>query len=158
MIEQQEQGPYENVFSEKSCIVFDRDTDDDVSFDSNKNALFQLFCNKKSDSVTDQDIYTLNQNPYHWHMWYKREIENYLTNDHYEENGVDVSGFPTELKQRDYFKISESVPGYHKSKLSVIAEKMSRADYESLGLRFFTVNGLQISELQLFLLKLVKII
>ena len=159
MIEQQEQGAYENVFSEKSCIVFDRDTNDDVSFDSNKNALFQLFCNKKSDTVTDQDVYTLNQNPYHWHMWYKREIENYLTNDHYEENGIDTSGFPQSLQQRDYFKITpESAPGYQKSKLFSIAEKMNKADYDSMGLKMFFMNGINMSEIQLFLLKLVKII
>ena len=159
MIEQQEQGAYENIFSEKSCIVFDRDTNDDVSFDSNKNALFHLFCNKKSDTVTDQDVYTLNQNPYHWHMWYKREIENYLTNDHYEENGIDTSGFPQSLQQRDYFKITpESAPGYQKSKLFSIAEKMNKADYDSMGLKMFFVNGVNMSEIQLFLLKLVKII
>lgn len=159
MVEQQEQGDYKNVFAEKSCIVFDRDTDDSTSFDSNKNALFQMLCNKDSDSVVDQDVYVLNQTPYHWHMWYKREIENYLTDNYYEDNGVDISGFPVNLQQRDYFKItSESARGYQKSKLSAIAGEMSRADYESLGLRTFTVNSLQISELQLFLLKLVKII
>ena len=140
MIKQQEQGAYENVFSKKSCIVFDRDTDDDVSFDPKKNALFQMFCGKKSDAVTDQDVYALVQSPYHWHMWY-------------------ISNFPSTLQQRDYFKITpESAPGYQKSKLSSIAEKMSRGDYDSMGLKMFFMNGVQISEIQMFLLKLVKII
>lgn len=159
MIEQQEKGAYENVFSEKSCIVFDRDTDDEVSFDSNKNALFQLFCNKKSDAVTDQDVYTLVQSPYHWHMWYKREIENYLTDNHFKEIGVDTSNFPSNLQQRDYFKITpENASGYNKAKLPLIAKKMSKADYDSMGIKSFFINGVNMSEIQLFLLKLVKII
>ena len=159
MIEQQERGVYENIFSEKSCIVFDRDTDDDVSFDSNKNALFQMFCNKKSDDVIEQDVYTLVQSPYHWHMWYKREIENYLTNNHYEENGVDTSNFPRNLQQRDYYKITpETAPGYQKAKISSVAKKMSKADYDSMGIKTFFINGVNMSEIQLFLLKLVKII
>lgn len=159
MVEQQEQGDYENVFSLKSCIVFDRDTADNTYFDKNKNALFAKFCDKKNDAVTGQDIYTLNQFPYHWHMWYKREIENYFTDDCYIDEGVNVTGFPSDLNLRDYYLIDKSsAHGYEKSLLSSIAEKMSRSDYDTMASKAFSVDGELMTEMQLFLLKLVKII
>lgn len=159
MVHHQENGDYENVFALKSCIVFDRDTDDDVHFDPNKNGLFKLLCNKNNSSVSNNDIYTLNQSPYHWHMWYKREIENYFTDDCYIKENINVSGFPAVLNQRDYFKIDKSsAPGYDKPLLSSVAEHMSKSDYDRIASKKFMVNGELLSEIQLFLLKLVKII
>lgn len=158
-IKQQEQGEYKNVFAVKSCVVFDRDTIDNHSYSKEKNGLFKLFCNKDSTTVTDNDIYALDQSPYYWHMWYKREIENYFTDDCYVEEGVDVTGFPTELDRRDYFAIDKSsAPGYDKHLLSSIAGHMSRVDYDTIAPKKFSVNGELLSELQLLLLKLVKII
>lgn len=58
---------------------------------------------------------------------------------------------------RDYLKISEKIAGYSKDKLPSLTSKMSRKKYES-GLKHFYVNGEDLSELQLFLLKLVRII
>ena len=92
-------------------------------------------------------------------MWYKREIENYFTDDCYIKENVDVSGFPTVSNQRDYFEIDKSsAPGYDKPLLSSVAEHMSRSDYDMIASKKFLVNGELLSEIQLFLLKLVKII
>ena len=159
MFDQQNEGDYRNVFAEKSCFVFDRDTNSDISFDCNKNALFRMFCNKDSETVTDRDIYTLNQSHFHWHMWYKREIENYFTDDCFTRQGVNVDAFPSELNRRDYFLIDQSsAHGYQKSKLASIAKAMSRSDYDQMTPKVFVVDGDQLSEIQLFLLKLVKIV
>ena len=158
LINQQEQGEYQNVFTVKSCTVFDRDTND-VSYSREKNSLFRFFCNKDCTSIKEEDIYTFNQSPYHWHMWYKREIENYFTDECYAKEGVDVTDFPADLNDRDYFAIDKSsAPGYDKPKLSSVAEHMSRADYDTIAPRKFTVDGELLSEIQLLLLKLVKII
>ena len=159
MIKYQEQNDYKNVFAEKSCVVFDRDTNDEISFDSQKNGLFRLLCNKDNTTVSNSDIYTLNQSHYYWHMWYKREIENYFTDDCYIKENVNVSGFPAVSNQRDYFEIDKSsAPGYDKPLLSSVAEHMSRSDYDTIASKKFLVNGELLSEIQLFLLKLVKII
>lgn len=157
-IQYHEENRYKDIFPFKSCILFDRDTDDAISFDSNKNALFMILVGKKSNEITDADIYTLSQGTYNWHMWYKRAIENYFPNAQYEAQGMDVSKLPEVPAERDYYKIDGgSVLGYDKNKLPVIAKKMSRTDYER-HLMKFSLNQMTISELQLLLLKLVKII
>lgn len=153
-----EENRYKEIFPFKSCILFDRDTDDAISFDSQKDPLFVKLTGKKSNEITDADIYTLSQGTYNWHMWYKRAIENYFPNAQYEAQGMDVSELPEVSAERDYKKIcGNTVPGYDKNKLPKIAEKMSRTDYER-NLKKFSLNQMTISELQLLLLKLVKTI
>lgn len=158
LLRQQNKDEYRDVCRYKICVLFDRDTDNEHSFDGNKNALFQFLCGKKSNEVTDNDIYVLSQSPYIWHMWYKRAIENYFPGKQYSAHGIDTSLFPASALEQDYFKIEAgSASGYDKNKLPKLAEKMSRADYE-VNLKRFGVNGDELSEMQLFLLKLVKII
>jgi hypothetical protein len=89
-------------------------------------------------------------------MWYKRSIENYFPNASYEAIGVNVAQLPVDRVDRDYYNFSQ-VNGYKKSHLSSLTYGMKRTDYEK-ELETFTVNGEQMTELQLLLLKLVKII
>lgn len=158
IIEHQNRTNYENIAQYKFCAVFDRDTENERTYDRQKNALFRFFCQKDYTSIAETDIYTLIQTGYIWHMWYKRTIENYFPNQQYEKSDINTSKFPAAPLDRDYFKIdSNTADGYNKEKLPSLAEGMNRNDYET-GLKQFIINGNDISEIQLFLLKLVKII
>ena len=158
LIDQKEKGEYRHVSRWKLVALFDRDTDDSSSFDSQKNGLFRFFLGKDHASVCEGDIYTLSQRGYTWHMWYKRAIENYFSDEQYVAQGIDTSRFPMEAEKRDYFKIDAgSATGYGKNKLPLLAEGMGRAGFER-GLKQFDIGGQKISEMQLFLLKLVKVV
>jgi len=158
LLQNLDNGEYKHVSRYKICILFDRDTDGAHLFDIQKNTLFQFLCGKKSTEMTEDDIYVLSQSTYIWHMWYKRTIENYFPDKQYSALGIDVSHFPVSNEARDYFKIDrDSANGYDKNKLSKLAEKMSRNDYEG-NLKRFVVDGQQVSEIQLLLLKMIKII
>ena len=149
---------YKDVARYKICTIMDRDTDSATDYDNKKNGLFRLFCNKTSADITESDIYTLNMPNYVWHMWYKRAIENYFPNEQFEARGYDTSQFPADQAQRDYFKIDgNSSQRYSKDKLPTLTQGMSRDKYER-GLKHFNVDGTDMSELQLLLLKFVKII
>jgi hypothetical protein len=66
--------------------------------------------------------------------------------------------WPADPTDRNYKKIVDKGKGrFHKEDLPKLANSMSRYDYEN-GLQHFIVNGQDMSELQLFLLKIVKII
>ena len=149
---------YEGVLKYKICVLFDRDTDDNHTFDSNKNALFQFLCHKEAKQMKDEDVYSLQQaSEYTWHMWYKRAIENYFLDEVYESNGVDVSELKNSLN-RDYYKIcEENIPTYHKDLLPKLVSGMSREKFEQ-NLQVFATSVGDISELRLFLLKLVRIL
>jgi hypothetical protein len=158
LIRQNNEREYCNVFKYKVCIIVDRDTDTASYYDVNKNGLWLFLCNKNADSLTDDDIYVLNQPEYIWHMWYKRSIENYFPNERYAAIGVNVASIPLDRNDRDYYKFENGTPlGYNKNNLSKLPKGMGRTNYEN-GLKHFIVNGEDLSELQLLLLKLVKII
>ena len=149
---------FHGVLKYKMCVLFDRDTNDNHTFDSNKNALFLLLCHKEAKQMVDEDVYSLQQkSEYTWHMWYKRAIENYFLDEAYERHGVDVSKLKSSLN-RDYYKIcEENIPSYHKDLLPKLVGEMNREKFEQ-NLQIFTTSVGDISELRLFLLKLVKII
>lgn len=151
---------YQEFAPLKISLVLDRDTDNDHSFDSKKNGVFRFLINKESQDVQDGDIYTLHQpTPWIWHMWYKRAIENYFPNKQFVALHCDVTSMPSSQSPKDYFKINgTSVPNYSKACLSKLTNEMTRADFEAQNLKKFQVNGEQVSEIQLFLLKLLKII
>lgn len=149
---------YKNILKYKLCSVFDRDTGSSNVFDPHKNGLFSLFCGKNNSTITDSDIYTLSQPDYIWHMWYKRAIENYFPNSQYTKAKFDISAFPAEQEQRDYLLIdSSSAVRYGKGKLPQLADGMNKNAFEQ-NLKMFQTGGESLSELQLFLLKLIKII
>lgn len=159
IIEQNNTSDYKDVLKFKLCVVFDRDTDDMNSYHNRKNSLFRFLCKKDSGTIGDNDIYTLNQSEYIWHMWYKYAIDNYFPNKCYEAIGADVNTIPLNI-ERDYFNF-DKVSGYSKNQLPLLVQNMNRTDYEK-ELRKFSIHigGKQevVSELQLLLLKLVKII
>ena len=144
----------------KNFIVFDRDTDNDATLDSKKRNLFLHVCDKSYESYTNQDIedmYVLSQPKMGWHMWYKRAIENYFDDQCYTELGM--GPVSTEGKDRNYVNInSKTTPKYQKNRLSELAANISRSRLEA-GLKMFYCPEVDsnISEMQLFLLKLVKI-
>lgn len=156
LIRENEKGDYANVFKYKVCIIFDRDTDDASSYDVRKNGLFNFLCSKSSTEITDNDIYSLNQNGYIWHMWYKRTVENYFPNKCFQRLGMNTTVIPTNQSERDFYNFGNA-PGYNKNQLSLLPQGMERMDYET-GLKKFVVNGESMTELQLLLLKFIKII
>lgn len=154
-VKKAEDTTYHGMYRYKVFINFDRDTNNDTSFDGNKNALFKFLCDKDYTTIKDSDIYTLSFKKYVWHSWYKRAIENYFPNRLYVEAGVDISQLPSGQHERDYYKFS--MKGYSKDMISDFPSKVSKSDFEDTT-KHFNINGKQISEMRLLLLKIAKII
>jgi hypothetical protein len=167
LIDMEEKECYpDGVFAKKHVIVFDRDTDSATKYDPNQNTLLKRLCGKKSGQVTEQDVYTLDQQPYIWHVWYKRAIENYFTDEQYEKCGVNMRDFrylSRDREKRDYYNLGEELKsvGYHKSQMAHIAKEMKMKDFER-GLHTFDIEidgeTRKVSEFQLLLLKIARII
>ena len=168
IIETVERDPYptkqNNIRLKKTLALFDRDTDDNLHYDGNKNSLFKYFSAKDHTGVVDEDIYTLKQNEPFWHMWYKRAIENYFPDEQYVKAGFDISGIRgLTSKERDYKLLGGNkshpplIKGYGKDSLKKLVEGLSREKLER-NLKKFNIEGIEISEMQLFLLKLVRIL
>lgn len=156
IIEQKDHELYKGVYKMKCCAIFDRDTDDETYYDTNKNHHFKFFCKKDSQTISDNDIYSLNQTDgWIWHMWYKRAIENYFPKERYEKLSVSID----EDEISDYVNVGKKYTpkGYSKEMVPQLAKEMSRTMYES-GLKHFIVNGIDMSEMQLLLLKFAKIV
>lgn len=160
----QKHNPSFGLLHKKCCFLFDRDTDTDKDSSGNhvlsytNDGLFKFLNNgKKHDTTSLSDIYTLEQPKYIWHMWYKRAIENYIPDYCYESFNVDISTWKT-ASSRDYFSVNKSTcRSYDKSDLHKICMLTSKEwldnNTESFKWRKYNLN-----EIQLFLLKLVKII
>lgn len=141
----------------KTVTLFDRDTDDDTCFCGYNSTLFKHFCGKDHTAVRNEDIYTLDQPLPRWHMWYRRSIENYFDKACYADCGMDLSAAPDD-DSFYYFKIDDSsCRHYKKSLIGTLADKIGKERLER-GLKRFRWREYEFSELQLFLLKLVKII
>lgn len=160
-------GRYSGLLNKKSVTIIDRDTDSFEKIPERKD-VFQ-FLQESDASISNNDIYTLDQPLYRWHMWAKREIENYLTNECFSAENCDTTALPTE---HAYHKISDHpaieekdlksslfvfVQGYKKANLANIAKRMTYQDWEASAPRF-NVNGKDISEIELLLLKIAKIV
>ena len=143
---------YNGVFQYKYCTLFDRDTNDATYFDQNKGKLLKTICGKEINEIIDDDIYTLNQPVFIWHMWYKRAIENYFPVENFKKIGVDISKI---VGDSDYFKFDQTT--YSKSDLQKLTDGMTYKKYED-NLKHFPYYGESVSEIQLFLLKLLQII
>lgn len=163
-----ERDPYpsrlNNLRLKKTMALFDRDTDDNLHYDGNKNPLFKFFSGKDFTGIREEDIYTLQQTEPFWHMWYKRAIENYFPDEQYVKAGFDVSairGFSAE--ERDYKLLGGNknhpslIGGYGKNSLKKLVKGLSREKLEK-NLKKFEIEGIKVSEMQLFLLKLVRIL
>lgn len=157
LLQQKNSSSYANVFQKKCCAIFDRDTDDALTFSTKKNSLFQFLCGKQAEQMNDSDVYTLKQpGGWTWHMWYKRAIENYFPEEKYTELGVNVDEAVHSPYKYDYFNIGK-IHGYKKSMVPDLSHRMSRADFEKV-VKHFIVDGVQMSEIQLLLLKFVKLV
>ncbi|MCH5312360.1 MAG: hypothetical protein J1E57_10470 [Prevotella sp.] len=156
LLEIYNQRDYKDVAAKKFCSLVDRDTDNSTDFDAHKKTYFQAMCGKESYEITNEDIYTLTQSPNIWHMWFRRTIENYIPDEQYKRLNVQLDTMPANPQDRNYKKLSE-MSGYAKHKLPDLVERMSYADFEH-GLMHFQCGGEDVSEMQLFLLKLVRII
>lgn len=150
----------------KSLLLFDRDTDDDTCFSGYNKTLFEYCCGKDHINVTAKEIYSLEQPKISWHSWYRRSIENYFDRKCYEDCEVNMSNAPEAPEKYFYFKISDkndnkkgikACKGFNKSKLEEYASKINRDRLEK-GLKKFNTRFGEVSELQLFLLKLVKLV
>lgn len=156
MIELKDNGEYKNLYKRKVCLLFDRDTDSCNNFDNQKDKLFKVLTGKKADELTNNDVYRLDfDEGYVWHMWYKREIENYFPKDSY--RNVNMSQMPDDATY-NYAKIDgKSCPGYSKSKLREVATSFGRNHYDSTT-KHFSIEGTGYSEIMLLLLKIASII
>ncbi len=141
----------------KTMSVFDRDTNSSDVYDPKKNGLFELFLCKKSDAVQEADIYSLSRQRYHWHMWYKRAIENYFPERQYKRNGCKLQTGYDRIESDDYIPVKEKYMGYNKNMLNKLTRGMVFADYER-KLSSFDVGGVKMSEMQLFLFKIMQVI
>ncbi|MDE6227078.1 MAG: hypothetical protein K2M63_06135 [Muribaculaceae bacterium] len=153
-----------NIRLKKTLALFDRDTDDNLHYDGNKNSLFKFFSGKDYTEIKEEDIYTLNQDEPFWHMWYKRAIENYFPDVQYVKAGFDVSGIRgLTLEERDYKLLGGNkthpalIRGYKKDSVKSLVNGLSREQLER-SLKKFNIDGMEISEMQLFLLKMVRIL
>lgn len=150
---------YKNVADKKIAVLMDRDTDLATQFPDNRHNLMAMLAGKKYSQLSNGDIYTLAQNEYVWHMWYKRAIENYFPKTQFDNLRYDTSTVPATPADWSYKNLGGKggIRGYKKQNLSDLKEGMSRSDYES-NCAQFVVGGVSMSEMQLFLLKLVKLI
>ena len=155
LISHDAEGQYQGTLRYKSCTLVDRDTDGPNLYDANKAKLYTFLSGKEFNELTDEDIYSLDQPHYIWHMWYKRAIENYFPVESYRAIGANIEKIPDTEEERDYLKYNDDI--YQKKDLPRLTTSITRSKYEET-LKKFPFNGEQISELQLFLLKLVKII
>ena len=150
------QNEYMGVTKYKFCILTDRDTDDEQTYCYKKDPLFKAVCGKDYTNIKEDDIYTLKKQNYVWHMWYKRAIENYFPDSQYVAINVDMTTMPTTPVDRNYKNLGK-MTRYKKHDLQKLTIGMSYAMYEN-GLKHFYIDNVEMSELQLFLLKLMKII
>lgn len=169
MIKYKEAKQFDNLYRYKVCILFDRDTSDNTCFAKDNSPIFKFLCGKEVAQVVDSDIYKLDfRNGYVWHSWYKRAIENYFPKSEYQKLGVEMTDYPDD-ESYDYIKFPiEDTPEwkkkhhsvkkgiYHKNMMEKIGTSMTLKDYEK-NLKMFDVEGLKLSELELFLLKIAKI-
>ena len=147
---------YASVLKEKVVVIIDRDTNSPNTFkDDNKKLLVRL-SGKPYRSVNNGDIYSLAQPNHVWHMWYRREIENYFPDSSFRTIGKTLKPGKS-LFEKNYYANVEEYYSYKKNNLKKLAAVTTRSDYEK-GLQHFIINGIEMDEIQLLLLKMVKII
>ncbi len=164
-IESLAQQEYDGAtISWKCCVIIDRDVEADYDatgkwkLNTTMDNLFRYLSTKDSTSLSHSDIYSVSQPTFHWHMWYKRMIENYFPDNAYLHIGCDLTIFNTLKEVRDYRKISgKTIRGYKKDDIGRLTEVMGWRDYNR-GLVQFPHNGVMYTELELLLFKMCKII
>ena len=147
----------------KCCVIIDRDVPSDYDASGNWNmpprleSTFVFLSGKRSYDIVQSDIYSVAQPIYHWHMWYKRAIENYFPDRAFLNIGCNWKSTVTVL-DRDYQLIDRTTMAhYDKHDIGHLTEVMGWRDYNS-NLKQFPHNGIMYTELELLLFKLCKII
>lgn len=157
LMQQKNSDTYKDVYRLKCCAIFDRDTDNETDIDTRKNNLLLFLCGKDSSQLKISEMYALPQSgQWIWHMWYKRAVENYFPKEKYEELGINMDEVASSPLGHDYFGIGK-VAGYKKDMVPQLAKRMSRMDFEKHAKRFI-IGDVEMSEMQLLLLKFVKLI
>ena len=161
MIALKEQNEYKGLTKYKIYPVTDSDRDSENGiYPPTPKKLYRFFCgiDNKKDDVDRSLIDTLNQPHYTWHMWRKRAIENYFPPEAYEKTGLNADQYRSyNLPERYFKKVDNEIDGYEKKDLERVAASMGRKDYEAISDKL-TINGIEISEIQLFLLKMAKVV
>lgn len=152
------ESDYDGITKYKIFAVTDSDRiGENCPYDGTQKKNYK-FLSKKEGDVDRKFIDTLNQPHYHWHMWRKRAIENYFPPEKYEMENLDAQLYKSILPpDRFFLKVEDHVKGYHKEDLSRIARHMGRNDYESISDSIY-IEGNEISEIRLFLLKMIRVI
>lgn len=154
-------GEYRGLYRKKVCIIFDRDTDSDKVYDErNKRNLLESFTGKVYEDINDDDIYKLDfGNDYVWHMWYKREIENYLPESAYRARGVNIDLAISSPNGYDYYRFDHEDKrlNYNKKILQYMGTSLD-CDYYNSSTKHFSVDRRDLSEMQLLLLKIAQIV
>lgn len=154
---------YKDIVWQKYCVLMDRDTNGPDKLPEDRKDLLKALSGKEFATLSNKDIDTLNA-PHVWHMWHKRAIENYFSLGRYKACGLYYDGLIDD-KEKDidwsYKHIidvkNKKKPGYHKEDLGKLSKDLKYNDFEKLADKF-NVDGILMSEFQLFLLKLVRII
>jgi len=163
MIDSHEKMPeYKGLTRYKIYPVTDSDRDsENADYLPTPKKLYRLFCGLDDTNKEDVDrslIDTLDQPHYNWHMWRKRAIENYFPPEAYENIGLNADQYRNHnLPERYFKKVDNEIKGYQKKDLKRVASSMSRKEYEAISDKL-TINGAEMSEIRLFLLKMVKVV
>lgn len=162
IIDSKEQTPeYKGLTKYKIYPVTDSDRDsENANYQPTPKKLYRLFCgiNNKNSDIDRSLIDTLNQCHYNWHMWRKRAIENYFPPEAYENIGLNADQYRSyNLPERYFKKVDNEINNYEKKDLERVAASMSRKDYETICDKL-TIMGNRMSEIQLFLLKMAKVV
>lgn len=162
IIASKEQTPeYRGLTKYKIYPVTDSDRDsENAIYQPTPKKLYRLFCgiDNKKDDVERNLIDTLDQPHYHWHMWRKRAIENYFPPEAYENIGLNANRYRSyNLPERYFKKVDSEINGYEKKDLQRVAASMSKKSYEAISDKLM-INGNEISEIRLFLLKMAKVV
>lgn len=171
ILEQKNNGNYHYLLRFKSVTIVDRDTESINTLPKEKMNLIHFLQGSKMD-IENDNIYTTNQPNYIWHLWAYREIENYITKAKFAEYGCGVDNLPDDLAEYHYIKIKDCahrpsrnsaserigyIDRYNKSDIAKIAQLMTCQDWENSAPKFI-IDDREMSEIELLLLKIAKIV
>lgn len=156
---------YNAMVKRKVYVIMDRDTSSYVyPLPEDKKNVFSYLCGKNHLSVTESDIYSLSQQDYIWHMWYRRSIENYFPDAAFASIGRTRNAYKPPFENDYYAKVEDYYADGRvvkkrdlKNDLGRLASYMTKSLYE-VNLHSFSIGGKSINEIQLFLLKMVRVI
>lgn len=155
---------YGRALKRKVYVVVDRDTSSEVApFNEDKKSMIKALCGKTHLTLSNGDIYSLTQSDYIWHMWYRRSIENYFPDSAFSAIGrtLKTGAAPFEsdyyAKVEDHYAHGRVTKSVLKNDIGFLANYMTRSLWNA-NLQVFSLSGKNYNEMQLFLLKLIKVV